>query len=76
MKKSIEELTREGEEIARRLGNGAIYIGPQLANDKLVYHMFNDSAVTDTSFAAKTFKEAKQVLIERRKRFGAKLPNF
>ena len=81
MKKNIEELQREGEEIARKLGNGVIYAGPWLDedgnSDTFLFHTFNDDpAFTGTTFTAKTLEEAKNRLIEKRKLFSLPLPNF
>ena len=71
MKKSIEKIKKEGENIAKKLGNGVRYAGPQMHKNKLAYHVFNDDAVTDCSIAANTFKEAKEELIEKRRLFNA-----
>lgn len=77
MRKSIEELKREGEEIARKLGNGVIYVGPWLEEDRFLFHTFNDDrAFTGTTFVARNLKEAKEKLIEKRKLFGKPLPDF
>jgi hypothetical protein len=72
-KKQLElALKRQGELIAEQLGGGVMYVGPQMDNDSFVFHIFNDDAVTDTSFTGKTFEEAKVSLIEKRSAFGAK----
>jgi len=76
MKRSTEDIEKEGMKIAKNLGNGVRYAGPQMSDGKLKYHMFNDDVVTDCSFAALSLKEAKKKLIEKRKKFNAPLPNF
>ena len=66
--KSREELVKEGEEIARQLGNGVSYLGPYFdIHDKFWLHFFNDDIKeSGTSFTAKTFEEAKEKLIQKR----------
>jgi hypothetical protein len=76
MARSIKELKKEGEKIARELGNGVRYAGPQINNGELAYHLFNDDAVTDASFTAQTIEDAKKGLIIKREKFGAKPPTF
>ncbi|MBA7516369.1 hypothetical protein ES705_08417 [subsurface metagenome] len=66
----------EGERIARQLGNGVIYNGPQMYNDKLYAHIFTDAAVTGTTFACLGLEECKANLIQKRKDFGAAPPAF
>lgn len=74
--KGIEEIKKEGKDIAQKLGNGVRYAGPQISDGELVYHLFNDDAVTDCSFAANTIEEAKEKLVEKRRLFNAPPPNF
>ena len=79
MERSTEELKKEGEEIAKKLGNGVIYNGPWLddgslddgSEGKLVFHTFTDAAETGTTFVAKTLKQAKQRLMKKRKMYNA-----
>ena len=52
MGRNIDEIKEEGMDIAEKLGNGVRYAGPQMMDGKLIYHLFNDDAVTDGSFAA------------------------
>ncbi|MBA7669867.1 hypothetical protein ES703_78005 [subsurface metagenome] len=71
-------LIEEGQEIARKLGGEVIYKGPWLPNGEkgeFYGHWFTDR-VTGSSFAAKTLEEAKAILIQSRKDFGAKPPVF
>lgn len=75
MKRNMTEIKAEGNEMARILGNGVRYAGPQIDKDELVYHLFNDDAVTDASFTALSLKEAKKSLIRKRKEFGAPPPS-
>jgi len=73
---SIEE---EGRRIAKRLGQGVTYYRPWLPEGpkgEFYGHIFEDAAVTETAFVAKTFEEAKASLIDIRKKFGAKPPVF
>jgi len=75
----MSSLEEEGQKIAERLGNGVTYGRPWLPygpKGEFLGHFFHDSAVTGTSFAAKTFEEAKATLIKTRKQFGAKPPVF
>ena len=76
MERSIEDIKKEGAEITKKLGNGVRYAGPQMYKGRLEYHLFNDDAVTDGSFTALSFKEAKEALIKKRIDFDAPLPNF
>lgn len=76
MERSIEEIRKEGNDIAKKLGNGVRYAGPQMAEGKLEYHLFNDDAVTDGSFSAVSLEEAKEKFIAERISFNAPLPNF
>ncbi len=73
---SIEE---EGQKIAQRLGQGVTYRGPWFLpglKREFLGYFFQDDAVTESSFVAKTFEEAKASLIKTRKAFGAKPPVF
>lgn len=72
----MKEIEEQGRKIAQQLGNDIVYNGPQYLNDEFMFHVFTDVAVTGTTFAAKTFEEAKANLIEKRKLFGAKPPSF
>lgn len=75
----MSSLEEEGRRIAQRLGQGVTYRGPWLPygpGGEFIGHFFQDDAVTETSFVAKTFKEAKASLIDIRKKFGAKPPVF
>ena len=78
MERSV--LEEEGREIAEKLGNGVTCIGPWFFDEKekeFVWHTFNDDrAFTGTTFTGKNLEEAKQNLIDSRKRFGAKPPIF
>ena len=68
-----------GQKIAQRLGQGVTYKGPWLPygpKGEFLGYFFQDDAVTETSFVAKTFEEAKASLIKTRKDFGAKPPVF
>ena len=76
MERSLEEITKEGNDITRKLGNGVRYAGPQMDEGILAYHLFNDDAVTDSSFAAMFLEEAKEKFIEKRIAFNAPLPVF
>jgi hypothetical protein len=80
MRESIKELEKEGRAIAEKLGNGVTYLGPWFHDEEkkeFLWHTFNDDpAFTGTTFTAKTFQEAKEKLIEKRKLFGMPLPNF
>ena len=76
MKKTNEELRSEGRSIAEKLGNGVRYVAPWMDNGNFRFHLFNDDAVTDTSFSAKTLEEAKKKLTLNRKAFNASLPTF
>jgi hypothetical protein len=69
---------KEGEKIARMLKNGITYIGPQIDIDEKSFycHLFNDKESTDTTFAARDIKEAKEKLIELRIVFKAPPPKF
>ena len=71
-------LIEEGQEIARKLGGEVIYNGPWLPygpKDKFLGHFFTDR-VTGSTFVAKTLEEAKAILIQSRKDWGAKPPVF
>jgi len=70
---SIEE---EGREIAQRLGNAVYYNGPQMYEGEFFCHLFTDTAVTGTTFAAMNLDKAKAALIRKRKEFGAEPPVF
>ncbi len=72
----MKYLEEEGKEIAKKLGNGVRCLGPQMDGWKLVYHLFNDDTVTDSSFTGLSFEEASQNLINCRIRFGKMLPSF
>jgi hypothetical protein len=76
MKKNEREARREGNSIARRLGNGVRYAGPQMSGDRFEFHLFNDDAVTGGSFAALSLREAKEELVKTRERFDAPPPTF
>ena len=67
---------QEGEEIARQLGNGVIYNGPQMNKGKLYAHLFTDVAVTGTTFACHNLEDCKQRLIKKREEFGAEPPSL
>lgn len=67
---AIEE---EGRRIAQQLGIDIRYIGPQYGkDDEFMFHVFNDIAVTGTSFVANTLEEAIASLTEKRTLFGGK----
>ncbi len=66
----------EGERIARQLGNGVRYVGPQMNYEKFYVHLFNDDAVTGTAFACLNLEECKAKLMQVRKKFGAEPPTF
>ncbi|MBA7564960.1 hypothetical protein ES708_06629 [subsurface metagenome] len=71
-------LIEEGQEIARKLGGEVIYNGPWLPygpKGEFLGHFFTDR-VTGSSFPAKTLEEAKAILIQSRKDWGAKPPVF
>lgn len=75
----MSSLEEEGRRIAKRLGQGVTYRGPWLPygpGGEFLGHFFQDDAVTETSFVAKTFEEAKANLIDIRKKWGAKPPVF
>ncbi len=75
-----EVLTREGKEIARKLGNGVFYCGPWFGDDgetEFLGHTFNDSRImTGSAFLAKNLQEAKERLVVCRIRFNKPLPTF
>lgn len=73
---SNKDIHSQGEAIAQQLGNGVRYEGPQLDEGKLVYHYFTDVALTGTTFVCNDFESCKKKLIEKRKLFGAKPPEF
>jgi len=68
----------EGQKIAQQLGGEVIYKGPWLPDGpkgEFLGHFFTDR-VTGSTFAAKTLEEAKAILIQSRKDWGAKPPVF
>lgn len=65
------DIEDEGKAIARQLGDGIRYEGPQMLHGRLYAHVFTDVAVTGTTFLANTFEEAKQSLAEKRNEFAA-----
>ena len=69
-------LEKEGERIAKQLGNGVIYNGPQMHKGKFHSHFFTDVAVTGTTFACLNLEDCKQRLIKKREEFGAEPPIF
>lgn len=76
MGRSIEEVTKEGVEIAKALGNGVRYAGPQMDKSSFVCHIFNDSVVINYSFSALSLEEARLRLTNKRKEFKVPLPVF
>ena len=70
----MKEIEAEGAEIAAKLANGVRYAGPQMFRGKLDYHLFNDDALTDGSFAGLTLEEAKENFVALRQRFKAPAP--
>lgn len=69
----------EGQKIAERLGQGVVCRGawfPHGPEGEFLGYFFEDAAVTETSFLAKTFEEAKANLIEVRTKFRARPPVF
>lgn len=70
----MKEIEAEGAEIAAKLANGVRYAGPQMFRGKLDYHLFNDDAVTDGSFAGLSLEEARESLVALRQRFKAPAP--
>ena len=62
---------KEGHRIAREIGHGVVYNGPQLVDDEFLFHMFTDEEATGTTFGARTLEEAKAKLMEKRQQFGA-----
>ncbi len=71
-------IIEEGQKIARKLGGEVIYEGPWLPygpKGKFLGHFFTDR-VTGSTFVAKTLEEAKAILIQSRKDWGAKPPIF
>ena len=75
MDKTEQELRKEGEEIAKKLGNGIKYLGPQIFNGEFYGHLFNDD-LTRSTFGGKTLRKAKERLIEDRKKCNAEPPTF
>ena len=67
----IRKIEEEGKRIAELIGNGVVYIGPQLSKGEFLSHFFVDKAVTDTTFAGRTLDEALANLTQKRKDFGA-----
>jgi len=73
--RDIKEIEKEGMDITEKLGNGVKYVGPQMENGKLAFHLSEDDrAVTGTSFTGMTFEEAKESFIQKRKVFNAPPP--
>ena len=71
---SDSRISQEGKDIARQLGNGVIYNGPQMDRDKFVGHVFTDAAVTGTTFMCNDLEGCKARLAQVRERFGAAPP--
>ena len=69
-------LQEAGERIAKQLGNGIIYNGPQMYNSEFYAHLFTDIAVTGTTFACIDLEKCKENLIQNRKAFKAAPPVF
>ena len=66
----------EGQKIAQQLGGEVIYKSlwlPDGPKGEFLGHFFTDR-VTGSTFAAKTLEEAKDILIQSRKDWGAKPP--
>ena len=77
MARSLEEIEKEGKDIAKKLGNGVRYLGPQTIIRKSPYHQFKDDiAVTGNGFSGRTFEEAKEKFIRSRELFNALPPIF
>lgn len=73
------QLEQEGRRIADQLGNGVVYKGPWIPygpEGEFFGYFFQDEAVTMTSFVVKTYEEAKEALIDARRRFNAEPPIF
>ncbi|MDP2729117.1 MAG: hypothetical protein Q8O55_01385 [Dehalococcoidales bacterium] len=74
-----QTLRLEGEEITRQIDNGVRYVGPWLpygTEGKFLGHLFQDDAVTQTSFVCQDVEDCKAQLIKVRKNFEAKPPVF
>ena len=79
MESRREQLSREGKEIARQLGNGVGYYGPWLPfgpEGEFLGHLIQDDAVTIGSFTVMDIDDAREKLVELRKNFGAEPPVF
>jgi len=77
MERNMEDINKEGAEIAKKLGNGVRYAGPQMYKGKLEYHLFeDDGAMTGTAFSGMTFEGAKENLTQRRILFNSPSPIF
>ncbi len=75
----LEQLEQEGRLIAEQLGNGVNYAGPLLwdgPEGKFYGHLFQDDAVTVSSFTGIDFEGAKTRLIEMRQQWDAEPPVF
>jgi len=66
----------QGQQIAEKLGNGVRYNGPQYSHGEFKFYLFTDVAASGTTFAARSFEDAKEKLIAKRKAFGLKPPVF
>ncbi len=74
-----EQLRQEGTLIAEQLGNGVNYVGPFLLDGpegKFDGHLFQDDAVTQSSFTGMDFEGAKRRFIEMREQWGVEPPVF
>jgi len=76
MERGLNLIWAEGRSIAKNLGNGVRYAGPQMEEGGVEFHLFNDDDITGGSFAALSLKGAKKELLKLRKRFGAQPPIF
>lgn len=74
-----QKLWEEGRELAKQIDNGVGYYGPWLPDGpdgELFGHLFQDDAVTKSSFPCKTLEDCKANLIKMREDWKAEPPVF